>query len=294
MKKNNRQPLVSVIMPVYNAGGYLVKAIESVLKQTYKNYMLIVINDASTDNSAQVIEKYQKKFPKKIKVITMKRNLNRGGDSCANEGLKIAKGKYVARMDADDVAHPKRLEKQVKFLQENPSFFIVGTNANVINDKGKIMGEKLEPLTHDKIYKSYFTFHPMIHPSSMFRRVIDGKPFFYQIKYSANNDYYTFFKLICKGFKFANLKDKLLYYRIHKTNDTFVHMKRKYFNTMATRIEMFMKYRYEPTLKQIATVMAQTIVLLLLPEKVTKQMYLFSKGIVKFQNPLKSIMLKKA
>jgi glycosyltransferase involved in cell wall biosynthesis len=276
-------------MPVYNAGDYLMPAIESILKQTYTNFEFIIVNDASTDKSGDIIAAYEKKFPEKIRVITMRRNLNRGGDTCANEALQIAKGKYVARMDADDIAHPERLEKQVAFLQTNPHIWLVGTNAQVINENGTVIGDKLEPTSSQDIYRSYFTFHPIIHPSAMYRRMLDGKPFLYSIKFSANNDYYSFFKALCKGAHFANLEEQLLYYRIHGKNDTFVHIKEKYLNTLKVRAEMFFKYKYDPTPKQFFTTIVQTLVLLLLPEKITKQLYLISKGIVKIDSPIKTV-----
>lgn len=168
---NNTKPLVSVVIPVYNAGEFLAASIESILNQTYQNFEFIIINDASTDNSLKIINKY-KKHHQKIKVISLKKNLNCGGDLCANKGLKKAKGKYVARMDADDVAHPKRLETQIEFLEKNPGVFLVGSNAYVIDKKGNLIGNKLEPQTHESIYKSYFVIHPIIHPSCMYRRLL--------------------------------------------------------------------------------------------------------------------------
>src|SRR5574340_1133697 len=207
MKKNNSQPLVSVIMPVYNAGEYLVEAIDSIIKQTYRNFEFIIINDNSSDESWKIIRRYQKKYPRFIKTVNLTKTMNRGGDACANEGLKKAKGKYIARMDADDIAFPKRLEKQVGFLEKNPNIFLVGANAWVIDKKGKIIGKKEEPSTTSAIYKAYFTFHPIIHPVSMFRRKIGKDQFFYPKKFSANNDYYIFFKMLCQGSQYINLKE---------------------------------------------------------------------------------------
>lgn len=279
--KRTKQPLVSVVMPVYNAGSYVVEAIESILKQTYKNFEFIIVDDVSTDNSATIIAKYAKRYPDKIKVLTMTENLNGGGDKCANEGVKVAKGTYIARMDADDIAHEDRLAKQVAYLESHPKTFLVGSNAFVIDKKGKTIGEKTEPLTHKAIYDAYFTFHPMIHPTCMIRRIMpNGKPFTYDIRYKANNDYYTFFTLLCKGYKFANLEDKLLYYRIHGKNDTFVHMKNKFMNTFRIRVKMAVKYGYKPSVKSVATTLVQGIVVLLLPETVVTKLYLVSKGII--------------
>ena len=282
--KKDAKPLVSVVMPVFNAGEFLTEAIESILHQTYKNFEFIIVDDCSTDGSWNVIKSYKKKHPTKIKTIRLKKNLNRGGDSCANLAIKRAKGKYIARMDADDIAVIDRLEKQVKFLEENPDIFLVGSSAHVINAKNIIIGEKLEPQNHKDIYKSYARFHPVIHPTSMFRRLIDKKKFFYQISYSANNDYHTFFKLICTGFKFANLEEKLIYYRIHSGNDTFINIKDKFMNTLKIRLKMFLRYNYKPSLKDVFTSLVQSILLFLLPERITKDLYLISKGIIKLKD----------
>src|SRR3989344_358310 len=282
--KKDAKPLVSVVMPVFNAGEFLTEAIESILHQTYKNFEFIIVDDCSTDGSWNVIKSYKKKHPTKINTIRLKKNLNRGGDSCANLAIKRAKGKYIARMDADDIAVIDRLEKQVKFLEENPDIFLVGSSAHVINAKNIIIGEKLEPQNHKDIYKSYARFHPVIHPTSMFRRLIDKKKFFYQISYSANNDYHTFFKLICTGFKFANLEEKLIYYRIHSGNDTFINIKDKFMNTLKIRLKMFLRYNYKPSLKDVFTSLVQSILLFLLPERITKDLYLISKGIIKFKD----------
>lgn len=279
--KKQIKPFVSVIMPVYNAGDFLVDAIESILNQTYKNFEFIIVDDASTDKSWKIIQKYQKQNPKIIRAIRMEKNLNCGGDTCANEALKLATGTYIARMDADDIAYPQRLEKQVAFLNSHPKIFLVGSNADVINKKGVIIGEKTEPTTPKEIYNAYFGFHPMIHPTCMFRRMLGKKPFSYQIRYSANNDYYTFFHLLCIGKKFANMPEKLLLYRIHGNNATFVHLKEKFMNSLKIRIAMVKDFGYRPTIKDIIMLFLQTVIVFGLPESFLTQLYLFAKGIVK-------------
>lgn len=284
--KMNTQPFVSVIMPVYNGQDFVVAAIDSILAQTYTHFELIIIDDASTDTTPEILRNYQRLYPKKIKIIRMKKNLNCGGDMCANEALKYATGTYIARMDADDIAHPLRLEKQVGYLEKHPQVYLVGSNAFVINKEGKIIGEKKEPAISEAIYKGYCTFHPLIHPSLMIRRVSKGVPFHYLLKYSANNDYYTFFKLLCEGKQFVNLQENLLYYRIHGKNDTFVHVKKKFMNTVKIRLAMVFAYGYKPTLRDIATTIVQSMILFSLPEAMSTKLYLFSKGIIRPQNPL--------
>jgi glycosyltransferase involved in cell wall biosynthesis len=288
--KNLSKPLLSVIMPVYNSKDYIHEAINSVLNQTFQDFELIIIDDASTDSTVSIIKKFQKKYPNKIKLIQVKNNLNCGGDKCANEGLKVATGKFVARMDADDVADVSRFEKQVNFLKTHPRVFLVGSNAYVIDKSGKVIGEKLEPLSNEEIYKAYFGFHPLIHPTCMFKRKLkDGTPFRYEIKYSANNDYYTFFKLICQGYIFTNMEEKLLKYRIHNSNATFVNMKKKFINSLRVRLAMVANYGYIPTPKNIFMLTAQTGVVLLLPERMLLKIYFLAKGIIKKEELLPNL-----
>ena len=274
-------PVVSVIMPVYNAQAYVGEAIESILAQTYRNFELIIIDDASTDASWRIIRKYAKAHPEFIRAHRLDKNINQGGDACANIALELARGAYIARMDADDIAYPARLAKQVAYLSNHPTCSLVGGSADVIDKNGVIIGEKIEPSSHEQIYKSYFTFHPIIHPSCMYRRKWNKKPFAYMLRYSANNDYYTFFTHMCQGARYHNLPEKLLKYRIHSQNDTFVNIKQKYLNTLAVRIKMCTKHGYRPTPKQVLTTCLQTVVLLTLPERMITKLYFIAKGIVR-------------
>jgi len=278
-------------MPVYNAGSFLVETIKSILSQTYKNFELIIIDDASTDNTWQIISDFKKQYPKKIKAIRLKKNLNKGGDACANKGFRIAKGEFIARMDADDIAHPKRLEKQVKFLLKNPEIFMVGSQAWVIDKDGEIIGEKKVPLTPQDIYQSYFVFHPMIHPSVMFRKSKVKTKNFYKIKYSANNDLLTFFELL-KTKKFANLKEKLIYYRVHDKNDSLTSIKTKYFNTLKIRLGAIKNLGCKPSIGTVILNICQLLMVLLLPEKLIVLVYMLAKGIYTPSQLLERLRIK--
>lgn len=289
MIKKNKVPTLSVIMPAYNAQEYIEAAILSVVNQTYQDFELIIVDDASTDKTVSIIKRFQKKYPY-IQLVTLDKNQNCGGDKCANKALALARGKYVARMDADDIADLTRFEKQVKFLEKNKNIFLVGSNAYVINSKGVIIGEKNEPSSSDAIYKAYFGFHPLVHPTCTFRRLLkDGTPFVYEIKHSANNDYYTFFKLVCQGYKFVNMEEKLLKYRIHNHNATFVDMKKKFINSLLVRLAMVANYGYIPTPKDIFMLTAQAGVVLIFPEKMLLKVYFLAKGIIKKEDLLPKI-----
>lgn len=285
-----KNPLVSVVMPVYNAAPFLSTAIESILSQTYRNFELIIVNDASTDSSLKIARKYQKLHPGKITILNLTTNLNKGGDVAANLGIEKARGVYLARMDADDIACLDRLEKQVAYLKKNKEIFLVGSSAYVIDKKGKPLGEKKEPYDNKAIGKAFFTFPPLIHPSALYRTFFETKQrFSYHIKYSANNDYYTFFKLHCQGAKYANLQENLIYHRIHDRSDTFTNMKEKFMNVLKIRFSMVAKFGYRPDLLQLFINILQALIIFILPEKYSTNLFLLAKGIVKIKNPLKKI-----
>ena len=292
MKRSFKKPLVSVILPVYNQDAYIEKAISSVMDQTFQDFELIIVDDASTDRTLGILRRFAARFPKKIKLVELKQNLGAGGDICANKALGHSRGKYIARMDADDISFPTRLEKQVRYLENHPDVFLVGSNAYVIDRDGFVIGEKREPSKSDEIYNAYFGFHPLIHPTCMFRRKLkDGTNFKYQIIYYANNDYYTFFKLVCQGYKFVNLKEKLIKYRIHGQNATFVDMREKFMNSLKIRNAMVANYGYIPSPKAIVMIAMQTLVVYMLPQKFLLGIYFLAKGIIRFEELIPTISI---
>jgi len=284
----NHTPLVSVIMPVYNAGEFLRDAIESIMAQSFTDFEFIIVDDASTDYSWEIIKWFRDQYPAKIKAIRLIKNRNNGGDACANVGFAVARGKFIARMDADDIAHPKRLAKQVDYMQKHQDVILLGTQAFVIDRNGAITGEKLEPKTHKKISENYFIYHPMIHPSVMIRRsLLPKRNYLYNIKYNANNDLLTFFELLKYG-KFANLGDKLLYYRIHGANDSLVDPKRKFANTFKIRMQAWRELGYKPTPVAVALTFIQLLISSTMPEKVITFLYMTWRGLSKPQSVLKA------
>jgi glycosyltransferase involved in cell wall biosynthesis len=278
--KMKRQPLVSVMMPVYNAGRFLVPAIESVLKQTYRHFELIIVDDASTDKSRKIIKSYKKRYPRYIRTVFLPKQLNKGGDACANIAFARARGSFIARMDADDIAHPDRLEKQVAYMQEHTDILLLGAQARVIDKNGSVIGDKRVPTGHDQIYNGFFIFHPIIHPTMMIqRRLLPKRDHLYKIKYSANNDLLTFFGLLKYG-KFANMNEELLDYRVHGKNDSLTKPKERFFNTLNIRLQAITN-GYVPTVMGIMMCLLQAGAIVLLPERLIVPLYLYIKGIVK-------------
>ena len=122
---------ISVVMSVYNSEKYIIEAIESVLSQTFNDFEFIIVNDGSTDNSLSLIKSIN---DPRIKIIDQE---NKGLSKALNIGINIAKGKYIARLDADDIALPTRFEKQYKFLENNPECVALGTEAIYTTEDGK-------------------------------------------------------------------------------------------------------------------------------------------------------------
>ncbi|MEE8341822.1 MAG: glycosyltransferase family 2 protein, partial [Candidatus Neomarinimicrobiota bacterium] len=131
-------PKISVILPVYNGEEHLTECVESILHQSYTNFEFVIVDDASTDNTPQILKKYSNQ-DERVRVIT--NPINQKQTISANTACKNTSGKYIARMDADDIALPMRFEKQLNFLEANPCVSMVGSWINTISDNGKIMGQ---------------------------------------------------------------------------------------------------------------------------------------------------------
>lgn len=288
--KAKKQPLVSVIMPVYNAGVFLVPAIESILRQTYKHIELIIVDDASTDDSWKTITKYRKRYPKRIRAYHVEKQTNSAGNGATNFGLTKARGSLIARMDSDDVSYPTRIEKQVEYMVANPATILVGTQATVIDKRGKIIGNKVMPTSHEAIYRQFGIVHPMIHPSVMIRRNLLPNPNkIYAMKWDVNDDYYTFFRLLNHGL-FANLPEQLLKYRIHGKNLSLTNIKEKSLTTTQIRIDAVKKLNYSMSFLSICMMVVQLLVTTLIPNSILEKIYPVLRGMD--QQPRKKLQLQ--
>ncbi len=200
------EPKISVVMSVYNDQKYLHEAIESILKQTYSNYEFIIINDASTDLSREIILSY-----KDSRIISLDNNINIGLTISLNKCLEIAYGKYIARMDSDDISLPERLEKQIIFLENNKDYILVGTWNEVIDKNSNILDKLIHPTDHEEILKTLMYTNCISHGSVMFRNICATK---YNEDYIYSQDYDLWTTLILKG-KIANIPEFLYMYRDH-------------------------------------------------------------------------------
>ncbi len=268
--KKQRYPLVSVVMPVYNAGGFLVASIESILNQTYKNTEFIIVDDASTDESWEILKKYAKKY-KKMKLFRNTRNL--GISETAKRAISEAKGDFIARMDADDIALPNRLEQQIAYLQQHKKTVALGGQCMLIDKDGYVIGNKTFPTTFKKIYKYIFEFVPLQQPTMMIARKRLPKNFeYYRDGMNTAEEVELLFKLFQKG-RVENLNNIVLMYRIHDENYSLKNPKETFLLTFLTRVKAIFCYGYRPTAQGLLTTIIQAFIVLLLPKKLIIYIY---------------------
>jgi glycosyltransferase involved in cell wall biosynthesis len=202
------RPRISVIMSVYNAEKYLAESIESILGQTYRDFEFIIINDGSTDNSANIIKTYK---DTRIKYFYQK---NQGLSVALNFGIGRAKGKYIARMDADDISLPQRFEKQLDFMDEYSDIGLLGTNIEVI-DKDNAFRSVISLLTQPDDLKFGEVFcNQVAHGTVFIRREILKKSGLYDSSMEPAEDA-DLWRRISHYTKMANLKEPLYRYREH-------------------------------------------------------------------------------
>lgn len=201
-------------MCVYNGEKYLKEAIESILNQTYQNFEFLIVNDASTDKTSNILTQYQ---DHRIRIIH--NSLNLGLTKSLNIGLREAKGEYIARMDADDISLPERLNIQKKFLDEHKDIVCVGTESIVINKDGKTIGKKKVTIDSSISFR-ILLINQLIHSATMFRASIVKNIGGYNESYTYAQDYELWSRLNKKRYSIINIERPLIKYRHHQSSIT--------------------------------------------------------------------------
>ena len=203
-------PKITVFMPVYNGEKYIKLAIDSVLNQSFIDFELLIINDGSTDKSIEIIDHY-----KDSRIIVYHNLKNEGLRYCRNKGLELAKGKYTAILDCDDIAFKDRLKLQFNFLENNTEYAICGGLGDEINSNGDVisfMNRQVGPVNLHLLFSNQ-----LINSTIMFRNDIFQNIKSYDPEYEVAGDYDLSFR-ISLNHKAYNLSDKLVQYRRHETN----------------------------------------------------------------------------
>nr|WP_315126152.1 glycosyltransferase family 2 protein [uncultured Capnocytophaga sp.] len=228
--------MVTIGLPFYNAEKYLALTIESVLQQTYTDWELLLLDDGSTDNSLSIAQSYAQK-DSRIKVISDGKNKNLAAR--LNELPSLAQGLYLARMDADDIMHSARIERQLAVLGTHPEIDVLGTNAYIINDENAVIGTRY-PLTPENTLTRVKSF---IHPT-----IIAKKQWFLENPYDTKalrmEDAELWYRTFSK-YHFVRLNEPLLFYREVGNN-----YYKKYFLAQQSKAYIFSKYSNESYWKQ--------------------------------------------
>ena len=197
-------------MPVYNGEQHLKQAIESVLGQTFVDFELLIIDDGSNDGSGKIINSYE---DERIRLVKNKKN--KGIIFSLNKGLALARGEYIARMDADDISLPERLSKQYRFMENNPGVALVGCWAKIIGEDGRPLNDKRLPSKHGEIKFNLLFRNPFIHSSIFFRKNLIKAMGGYDYNYKHAEDFALYSKLIKNNLKTVNLPEFLIKFRVH-------------------------------------------------------------------------------
>lgn len=216
-------PKVSVIMGVYNCENTVGASIESILNQTFQDFEIIVCDDASVDNSYLVLQKYKQKYPDKIKLLKNEKNLMLSGT--LNRCIDIAEGEYIARMDADDISLPYRIEKQVEFFEKNPDYDIQSSNYYIFDDKS-IWAQRNLPEYPQK--ESFFWNSPFCHACTMFRATALKKVGGYMVAKITRRceDQELFMRMYAATMKGYNRQEIL--FKVYEGRDAYQRRKYRY------------------------------------------------------------------
>lgn len=231
-------PLVSVVMPAYNAENYIEEAVNSILGQTHNDFELIIVDDCSTDNTANILDGYSDK-----RVFVTHNEVNCGISYSTNKAISLSTGKYIAIMDDDDIAMSKRLEIQVDYLENNETIDIVGGNTEMIDQFGKHLSYCIPPRNNPLYFRAMLLFEgpDFANGTAMIRKdFISNNNLRYRDNYLGMQDYQFYIESSKIGF-ISSVDDVLLKYRIHTDNET----SRQYNNNGSERAKLYSKMRHE-------------------------------------------------
>ncbi len=206
-------PLVSILMPVYNTAPYLKEAMDSMLSQTFKDFELIVLNDCSPDNADEILDTYND-----TRIVRYKGERNMGLSNVLNAGMDMARGKYIARMDSDDISLPNRLEVQVKYMEKHPDIDLCSCGMKMFGAKDDVWIRDADP---EKVKVTALFFSPVLHASSIWKKEsFDKHGLRFRQEMVPAEDYDMWCRALSKGLKLINIPNCLYLYRIRPDQAT--------------------------------------------------------------------------
>lgn len=227
-------PLVSVVLPVYNVEAYIGECVDSILNQSFQDFEIIVIDDCSTDNTIKLIESYNDP-----RIVIKKKETNKGLIDSLNLSLVIAKGKYIARMDGDDISKPERFQKQLDILENNNNIDVCGCWLKQFGMENRIIKYKEY---HDEILANMLWSCSMGMCSVMFKRkAFEGFKFDETKKHVED---YDFWSRVAWSSTFYNIQEVLYLYRVHNTQISTIYKQTQEKGDIAIKLFLFKKLDY--------------------------------------------------
>jgi glycosyltransferase involved in cell wall biosynthesis len=266
-----KKPSVSVVMPVYNCEKYVELAIKSILHQTFKDFEFVIVDDASTDKTFSVLKKYARQ-DKRIRLSRNKENVQIA--NALNKAVSLSKSDIIVRMDADDFSYPKRIELQYKFLIKNPNIAIVGSNMDIMDEKGIIVSKREYVTNSDHLKRISFRYSPFAHPSVTFRKSIFEEFGGYDPQMVPCEDIDLWFKIGSK-YEFANIAKTLIKYRLIFASNSHKKLKRLELLGFKIKIKAIREYGYEISPRDALFNVVQFISLWFMPAKIRVHFYDF-------------------
>lgn len=225
---SKEKPLVSVVMATFNEPVEMIEgAIGSILNQTYQNIELLIFDDSTKPDTIASIDKIALSD---ARVSVHRFPERKGFVESLNEGLKLAKGEYIARMDGDDYSLPERIKKEVDFLLDNPSIAVVGGQMDIMNESGKVISHRSYPKGGVSLWLFSCIRNPLAHPTIMMRRELVDRGYRYNEKLKMSEDLDFWLRLLNDDYKVANLEDTVLRFRVQDnfTDKRVSEIQRKY------------------------------------------------------------------
>jgi len=241
-------PLVSVVMSVFNGERFLREAIESILSQTFSDFEFVIVNDGSTDGTASILDSYERSDPR-VRVFHQE---NRGSAASDNRGCALARGKYIAHLDQDDVAPPDRLDRQVAFLENHEKVGLLGGAVEGIDDQGRRLFLEQLPLEDASIRAALRSFSfPLVHPALMMRKQAFDATVGYRAQFLRAEDYDLSLRII-EGWEVANLPDVVLRKRIHSKQLTMCDSRQQMLSVLGAHALSLVRldHSIEPTCRE--------------------------------------------
>ena len=237
----NINPEISVLLPVYNSEKYILEAINSILNQTFSNFELIIIDDGSTDTSEEIISKINDK-----RIVFEKNDTNKGLIYTLNKGIRLSRGSYIARMDADDFSVANRFEKQILEFEKDENLVVCGSFIKTFGNGTEQYISHI-PITNAQILASIFFTCPFAHPSVMIKKeALLQLEEAYREDYKHSEDYDLWSRLVFVG-NSINIPEFLLNYRIHEKQVSTVFDEHKYQSVSKIQTNLLSQFNNIPT-----------------------------------------------